>query len=423
MDEEHSEPESLPNPALPPSGWPADMTEEAFQGPAGDLVRLIEPHTEADPHGLLLDTLLSFGNACGKGAHFNVEADRHSLNLFVAQVGISAKGRKGTALGHTDAIREGMDPEWAKQRVQSGLSSGEGLIKAVELIQSNGGADKRLLVIEDEFASVLRVMSRRGNTLGTTIRRAWDGRPLQVMVKGQPQMVAGAHISMLVQTNQEDLRRYLNKIDVLNGFANRFQWCCVRRRRLLPFGGRIPENEFCELMKPVNSALRFARDAGEISMSKRAMELWIDEYPGLIADTPGLVGSVVSRAEAQVRRLAAIYAVLEKSDVVKLHHLRAALAVWRYCFTSAQFLFSDRAVPSVELRLSRKIHELLLDHPEGMTRTEISAALSNHYGKESIDDVLEKLRDQGSVKSTMKRTKGRPAQCWFAVEREDEDPQ
>lgn len=415
MDKERSEPESLPNPALPPRGWPADMTEEAFQGPAGDLVRLIEPHTEADPHGLLLDTLLSFGNAVGKGAHFNVEADRHSLNLFVAEVGISSKGRKGTALGHTDAIREGMDPEWSKQRVQSGLSSGEGLIRAVELIQSNGGTDKNLLLIEDEFAAVLRAMSRRGNMLGTTLRRAWDGRSLQVMVKGHPQMVIGAHISVLAQTNQEDLRHYLNRVDVLNGFANRFLWCCVRRRRLLPFGGQIPETEFYELMKPVKSALRFSRAAGEISISTKAMELWADQYPALTADIPGLVGSVVSRGEAQVRRLAAIYAVLDKSEVVKIRHLQAAYAVWRYCFASAQFLFGDRIESDREARLSAKIHGLLRDHPKGMTRTEISASLNNHCSKKSIDDVLQKARDEGSVKSTMKRTRGRPAQRWCVV--------
>jgi len=391
------------------------MTAEAFHGPAGNLVRLIEPCTEADPHGLLLDTLLSFGNACGRGTHFNVEADRHSLNLFVAEVGISAKGRKGTALGHTDAIREWMDAVWANKRVQSGLSSGEGLIKAVELLQSDGGADKRLLVIEDEFAAVLRAMSRRGNTLGTTLRRAWDGRSLQVMVKGQPQMVIGAHISMLAQTNQEDLRRYLDKVDVLNGFANRFLWCCVRRRRLLPFGGRIPETEFRELMKPIRSALRFSRTAGEIALSKKAMDLWASEYPALTADIPGLVGSVVSRGEAQTRRLAAIYAVLDNSRVVRTHHLRAALAVWAYCFSSAQFLFGDRIESVAEARLSSKIYGLLQDHPEGMTRTEISASLSNHYAKKSIDDVLEKLREERLVTSTMKRTRGRSAQCWRVV--------
>ena len=40
-----------------------------------------------------------------------------------------------------------------------------------------GVRDKRLLVFEGEFAQVLRVMRRDGNTLSGILRNAWDGRP------------------------------------------------------------------------------------------------------------------------------------------------------------------------------------------------------------------------------------------------------
>src|SRR5579864_5025963 len=88
-----------------PEGWPSAMSDAAFHGPVGALVRLIEPNTEADCHGILLDSLISFGNAVGRGAYFGVEADRHHANLFGVFVGDSAKARKGTSLGHTDAVR------------------------------------------------------------------------------------------------------------------------------------------------------------------------------------------------------------------------------------------------------------------------------------------------------------------------------
>jgi hypothetical protein len=66
-----------------------------------------------------------------KGPHFTVEADRHGLNLFLVLVGATAKGRKGTALGHVKRLFERCDPEWTDRCVTSGLSSGEGLIWAV----------------------------------------------------------------------------------------------------------------------------------------------------------------------------------------------------------------------------------------------------------------------------------------------------
>lgn len=42
--------------------WPALPHEDAFHGVAGDIVRLIEPHSEADPVALLLQLLVVMGN-------------------------------------------------------------------------------------------------------------------------------------------------------------------------------------------------------------------------------------------------------------------------------------------------------------------------------------------------------------------------
>ena len=74
-----------------------------------------------------------------------------------------------------------------------GLASGEGLIWEVHdpieetkpirkggrhtgeyetIIANQGEADKRLLIIEGEFANVLKVMGREGNTLSPIIRCA-----------------------------------------------------------------------------------------------------------------------------------------------------------------------------------------------------------------------------------------------------------
>jgi hypothetical protein len=46
--------------------WPK-LDPAALHGLAGDAVRLLEPHTEADPAGLLVCLLAAFGNAVGPG--------------------------------------------------------------------------------------------------------------------------------------------------------------------------------------------------------------------------------------------------------------------------------------------------------------------------------------------------------------------
>ena len=112
-------------------GWPEALDRQAFHGVAGEIVSTIEPHTEADPAALLIQLLVGFENLVGRGPHTQVEADRHGVNLFAALVGVSSKGRKGTSWGQMRRVLEQVDVEWANGRVQSGLSSGEGLIWSV----------------------------------------------------------------------------------------------------------------------------------------------------------------------------------------------------------------------------------------------------------------------------------------------------
>jgi hypothetical protein len=64
------------------SDWPAPIAEQALHGPAGEFVRLIEPHTEADPIALLIQLLVAFGVAAGRHAHLRIAASRHYPNEF-----------------------------------------------------------------------------------------------------------------------------------------------------------------------------------------------------------------------------------------------------------------------------------------------------------------------------------------------------
>ncbi len=49
--------------------WPDPPDEAAFSGLAGDIVRAIDPHTEADRVAVLLHVLVMFGSVIGRAAH------------------------------------------------------------------------------------------------------------------------------------------------------------------------------------------------------------------------------------------------------------------------------------------------------------------------------------------------------------------
>ena len=218
--------------------WP-EAAPEMFYGLAGEIVRLVEPHTEADPVALLVQLLAAFGSAIGRSAHFLAEADQHFGNLFVVMVGVSSKGRKGTSWGHIKKLFALAASDWEANCLQSGLSSGEGLIwhvrDAVEKPVKNkttgeiemetidpGVAEKRLLVMESEYASVLRVAGRDGNTLSAVLRDAWDRGWLQTMTKTNAAKATDAHVSLIGHVTADELRRELSSTEAGNGFANRF---------------------------------------------------------------------------------------------------------------------------------------------------------------------------------------------------------
>ena len=120
-----------------------------------------------------------------------------------------------------------------------GLSSAEGLINEVR--DQELPTDRRLMAVSDEFASVLRVMAREGNTLSPSLRSAWDSGNLRTLVKTDPLKATGAHISLVGHITRTELLKYLNDTESHNGFANRLLWTSVKRSKCLPEGGLVPE--------------------------------------------------------------------------------------------------------------------------------------------------------------------------------------
>jgi hypothetical protein len=330
------------------------MDEAAYHGIMGDIVRTIGLHSEADPVALLTQGLTVVGNVIGPSPYYQVESDRHRANLFVVQVGDSAKGRKGTALGRIRAIVRTADEKWSSDKIKSGLSSGEGLINEVRdavkkydpkeqrfEIVDPGIVDKRLTLIEPEFAGALAVMERSGNTLSPNIRNAWDGHKLQSLTKNSPLSATDAHISIIGHITVDELRVRLGRTELANGFANRFLFALVKRSKILPFGGEPPDSEILRLRERLKSAIEKAKPIGRVGMTDAAKSKWAAVYPELSAGKPGLLGAVVGRAEAQTIRLALVYAMLDGAADVGLPHLEAALAVWEYCESSAAYIFGD----------------------------------------------------------------------------------
>ena len=434
-----AQPNGQAAPAAEPA-WPDPLGEVAYYGLAGEVVRTIEPHTESAPEALLVSFLLCFGNSLGRGPHVKVEGSKHATNEFAIFVGESSKARKGTgwkrglqvfeaaeAAATVEGIDLNADGSWLADRVTHGLSSGEGLIHQVrdkqfkrepikdkkgevtgyrEVESDEGVADKRLMVVEEEFAATLRIMTRDGNSLSSIIRQAWDNGNLKTLTKVFSSVTTGALISLVGHCTVDELRRYLDRTELSNGFANRFAFVCVKRSKCLPFGGE--ELDLSSLGVKVLEAQRRAAAIGQVLWTDQARYIWRKVYPDLSEGEPGLLGAMTSRGEAHVLRLAMLYALTDHSAFIEPYHLEAALELWRYCWQSTRFVFGD----SLGDPLADEILRALREAPNGMTRTEISSLFGRHRDGAQITRALAALAARGLATKATEAGPGRSVERW-----------
>lgn len=392
----------------PPPGWPS-LHRDALHGLAGDIVRRLEPHTESDPVALLVDFLTAFGNAVGPGAHMLADGADHPCLLFAVVVGRTSKSRKGTARANVRRLMRYADETWAADLQIGGLSTGEGLISSL----AEGNPDPRRFIFEPEFARVLTVMSRQGNTLSVVLRQTWDGEPLIVLTRQNPLTAEHHHISIVAHITEDELKELLQSSDAANGFANRFLFVAVRRSKLLPEGGALTEADYEDIGRVVAAHLEEARAISGVERSPDASTLWREMYIEMADDSPGMVGALTARAEAQLLRLSIIYALLDGSPLIEPVHLRAAKAVWDYCEASVKRLFASATGNATADRLLVGIRAT---GAAGLDLTGQRDLFSRHRRGDELQAARDLLEDLGLIVTVEEATRGKPRRISHAVE-------
>jgi hypothetical protein len=390
----------------------------AVYGLAGEFVKALDPHTEADPVAVLIHVLTVFGIAVGRGPHLMVDGSRHGTNEFAVTVGASGKARKGTAEARAKETFLLADSEFMAKRVKGGLSSGEGLIYQVRdpsetfnpregtwSVSDPGEEDKRLLAIEQEFGGVLKTIERDGNTLSAILRMAWDGQKLSPLTKGSRIEATNAHIGMIGHITKAELLRRFSDTEAANGFGNRILWIYARRSKLLPEGGMFDRQIY--FGEKFRSVLEWAKTIGQMQRSESFRMSWAQAYPTLTAGGQGLTGILTNRQEAHALRLSMIYALLDRSDTLDIHHLKAALAITDYIRETVEWIFGRKTGdPTAD-----KILECLKGGEK--TQTEIYHLFEKHKSSEEIERAMKALVDSGRVSSRAEKTTGRPRIFWF----------
>ena len=299
-------------------------------------------------------------------------------------------------------------PRTGSDCVSYGLSSGEGLIERVaddpiKDVPTNEPnhkppimmlvpRTKRLLCIETEFARPISCMKREGNTLGSILRVAWDGKTLEVMTRGKSAAKASnAYISIIAHITPDELSKLFAKATYdRDGFANRFLWCYVTSSRDLPDGGNI------EVLSPfverIRTVIANASNVGMMPLSADAETLRSSVYSTLKRSKT----KVTERARPQVLRLAMAIALFDSNLTIELRHLKAALAVWNYCEQSAGMIFGSGKNLKIDPLPSRLL-ETVLERKRNETCRPMLFRLPDDMKTERFDKAVQTLLDRGDI--------------------------
>ncbi len=133
---------------------------------------------------------------------------------------------------------------------------------------------------------------------------------------------------------------------------------------------------------------------------------------GTVRIYSGLAGSLLDRAEAQVRRIAALYALMDGKHDVDTQQIYAAMALWNYSVASVKYLYGEKCGD----RMADIIFDALKKGP--LSDSDISALFKGNPSAPRLAQAKKLLADQKKIFLTTEQTAGRPKNIWQACTKE-----
>ncbi|MEW6558702.1 MAG: hypothetical protein ACOY3P_19735 [Planctomycetota bacterium] len=381
-------------------------------GLIGDVARAGSDGTETNAYAIAANFMVYLSCALGRGVYLPIGNTWHHARLFCLHIGRSGRGRKGDAVSLTlriDQALRAMDEAFAPQIHRGGLSTREGLVALIHDGYRQGRQDapaiedKRLWVVESEFANVLHQGRRDGNTLSAALRYCWDGVDLKPATKSNRLYASDPHVCLSGAISPGELTGLMSTRELTNGFANRFLMIWAERSRMLPFPKETPQATVELLAARTQEVLAFVRADrhGErehlrMELSPQAQWRYAQLYRGELHDgiDDGAIGALLERRAPMLLRLAMLMALTDLQTRIDVPHIDAAMAWIRHATASVRFVFvsaAEDAKLAQVLELANRVLAFL--HERGLaTRSQISAeCFRGKVPKVRIDASLEHL--------------------------------
>lgn len=380
--------------------FPTPPAPVAYGGTLGECVRSLLEGTDASPVAILASLTAFCGALMPAWGYWHTQ---HTSSPFMALVGKTSIGRKGTAMYRVrDALGYALGMDTVNRVRFDGIASGEALVKALLDRASDTYGNPNGILFEEEYGSFLAASGREGSQLDPRMRSAFDGKSMaHRRISGNILVPEPYYLSGLVGITPTELREKIGNAAFKSGSGNRWLWLPVERR-----DARVRAQEPI-LPEDLSSALVVAHLANvkappRIGLAGAADDL-LSEYDAFLrAETVGNEADMTRRYGVIAFRVGLVHAAVERSSIVTVQHIERALALTEYARRGLEWTFGAAAGDASATHLLRMLLEAD-DH------TLAHGVISKYFLRDNIkrQAAIDDLQRLGLAEVIVVRTNGR----------------
>jgi hypothetical protein len=382
--------------------FPAPPGEAVFGGLLGDVAEFLLDGTDASPVAVTASLLAFCGALMPASGYWH---GRHTSSPFLALVGKSGIGRKGTAMYRVrDGLASALGADTVNRVRFEGVASGEALVKTLlDRSQQTFGVPNGVL-FEEEYATFLAATGRDGSNLDSRMRSVFDGKQLAHRKVGETIFVPEPYwLSGLVAITPAELQDKVPRASFKNGSGNRWLWLPVTRRdvRVVSSEPILPQ----DLQEAIVAAHRATIQRPAQLRAGDGVDDLLSEYDEFLrAESIGLAADMTRRFGVIAFRIGLVHASVERSGLVTREHVLRAIALTEYARSGLAFSFGDALGDASATHLMR----MLLESDDG---TLPQWVISKYFIRDPIkrQAAIDDLCRLGVAEVVKVSTRGRPA--------------
>ena len=401
------------DPILPPPRGKKSM----LYGFVGEIALEAANGKEVNEYAAFMYLLTALSANFGRDIYLPIGDSYHHSRLFCLHLGRSAKGRKGETMKLVDRILEKATEIDIKNNHSNeivcvthkgGLSTREGLISLIHDGINLGAKneepainDKRMLVIESEFANVLHQSKRDGNTLSAAIRDLYDGRSVYPLIKTNKMGATDPHIAIWGNITPSELVELVSERELSNGSFNRYITIFAERYNLVSMPEPTPHHKVLEYALKCLDVIEWAKgsypdykNTRQACLSDDAKQAYDQIYKRIESRNNGNLSDILVRLSTNLLRMALTLAIIDKSLVIEVVHIRVAYEWSLFSDASVRYIFAAKndlvQQGKIEANAAKIINFLKLN--KSATRTELSTkCFYKKLASSGIDSAINHL--------------------------------